>query len=75
MEHTSEVVYEGKLIGEESCPFRADKNEELEIMLPLENEKVILTAKIDFFDAKRGIVHETKKSAAKEWAHVVQVQF
>lgn len=75
MEHTSEVVYEGKLIGEESYPFRADKNEELEIMLPLENEKVVLTAKIDFFDAKRGIVHETKKSAAKEWAHVAQVQF
>lgn len=75
MEHTSEVVYEGKLIGEDSYPFRADKNEEVEISLPLENEKVILTAKIDFFDAKRGIVHETKKSAAKEWAHVAQVQF
>jgi len=75
MEHTSEVVYEGKLIGEESYPFRAEKNEELEITLPLENEKVVLTAKIDFFDAKRGVVHETKKSAAKEWAHVAQVQF
>lgn len=79
MEHTSEVVYEGKLIGEESYPFRADKNEELEISYTLpesagQNE-VVLTAKIDFFDAKRGIVHETKKSAAKEWAHVAQVQF
>lgn len=80
MEHTSEVVYEGKLIGEESYPFRADKNEEVEISLPLQKgegwgEEVVLTAKIDFFDAKRGIVHETKKSAAKEWAHVAQVQF
>lgn len=79
MEHTSEVVYEGKLIGEESYPFRAEKNEELEITLPLQKEdgsgEVILTAKIDFFDAKRGVVHETKKSAAKEWAHVAQVQF
>lgn len=65
MEHTSEVVYEGKLIGEESYPFRADKNEELEISLPLENEKVVLTAKIDFFDAKRGIVHETKNRQPK----------
>ena len=79
MEHTSEVVYEGKLIGEESYPFRADKNEELEISYTLpessgQNE-VVLTAKIDFFDAKRGIVHETKKSAAKEWANVAQVQF
>lgn len=79
MEHTSELVYEGKLIGEESYPYRADKNEELEISytLPegLGQKEVILTAKIDFFDAKRGIVHETKKSAAKEWAHVAQVQF
>lgn len=79
MEHTSEVVYEGKLIGEESYPFRADKNEELEISYTMPEsaakKEVVLTAKIDFFDAKRGIVHETKKSAAKEWAHVAQVQF
>ena len=34
-----------------------------------------LSAKIDFFDAKNGIVHETKKSAAKEKAHVAQVKF
>ena len=33
------------------------------------------TAKIDFFDAIRGVVYETKKSAAKELAHVAQVQF
>ena len=85
MEHTSDIVAEGKLIGEESYPQRADKNEEVGVSyeLPLQNsegqgqsdESVMLTAKIDFFDAKRGIVHETKKSAAKEWAHVAQVQF
>lgn len=80
MEHTSEVVYEGKLIGEESYPQRADKNEQVEVSYELpspsgEGLGVRLSAKIDFFDAKRGIVHETKKSAAKEWAHVAQVQF
>ena len=85
MEHTSDIVAEGKLLGEESYPQRADKNEEVGVSyeLPLQNsegqgqsdESVMLTAKIDFFDAKRGIVHETKKSAAKEWAHVAQVQF
>jgi len=80
MEHTSEVVYEGKLIGEESYLQRADKNQEVEISLPYMLSRphlgeVMLTAKIDFFDAQRGIVHENKKSAAKEWAHVVQVQF
>ncbi|MCU0342066.1 MAG: CRISPR-associated protein Cas4 [Spirosomaceae bacterium] len=104
MEHTSEVVAEGKLIGEESYPQRADKNQEVEVTSPwrrtsppaplqvergetatppaplLYNERgsmdnVVLTAKIDFFDAKNGVVYETKKSAAKEWAHVAQVQF
>lgn len=73
MEHTSEVVAEGKLIGEESYPQRADKNEEVEVSAEIAG--VNCTAKIDFFDAKLGIVHETKKSAAKEWAHVAQVQF
>ena len=56
MEHTSEVVYEGKFIGEESYPFRADKNEEVEISFPLPQwggaGGGVLTAKIDFFDAK-----------------------
>lgn len=73
MEHTSEVVYEGKLIGEESYPQRADKNEEVEVSYSF--GETLCTAKIDFFDAKRGIVHETKKSAVKEFAHIAQVQF
>jgi CRISPR-associated exonuclease Cas4 len=30
---------------------------------------------LTFFDAKNGIVYETKKSAAKEKAHVAQVKF
>jgi CRISPR-associated exonuclease Cas4 len=29
MEHTSDIVYEGKLIGEDTYPQRADKNQEL----------------------------------------------
>lgn len=78
MEHTSEIVYEGKLIGEESYPQRAEKNQEVEISYELPSmtgEARVLTAKIDFFDAKKGIVHETKKSNAKEKAHSAQVQF
>ncbi|WP_310586856.1 Dna2/Cas4 domain-containing protein [Runella sp. CRIBMP] len=35
MEHTSEMVYEGKLIGEESYPQRAEKNQEVEISYEL----------------------------------------
>jgi CRISPR-associated exonuclease Cas4 len=77
MEHTSDIVAEGKLLGETSYPQRADKNQELEISAEVFTEKgfVTCTAKIDFFDAIRGIVYETKKSAAKELAHVAQVQF
>jgi CRISPR-associated exonuclease Cas4 len=77
MEHTSEIVYEGKLIGEESYPQRAEKNQQVEISIPYPplGADGALTAKIDFFDAKKGIVHETKKSNAKEKAHTAQVQF
>jgi CRISPR-associated exonuclease Cas4 len=74
MEHTSDIVYEGKLIGEDTYPQRAEKNHELEISAELDNG-IMASAKIDFFDAKNGIVHETKKSAAKEKAHVAQVKF
>ncbi|MCU0328600.1 MAG: CRISPR-associated protein Cas4 [Chitinophagales bacterium] len=79
MEHTSEVVSEGKLIGEESYPQRADKNQELEISYELHFPSYGITvgcsAKIDFFDTKLGVVHETKKSSAKEFAHEAQVKF
>lgn len=77
MEHTSDIVAEGKLIGETSYPQRADKNQELEISAEVftENGFVTCSAKIDFFDAIRGVVYETKKSTAKELAHVAQVQF
>jgi CRISPR-associated exonuclease Cas4 len=73
MEHTSDIVAEGKLIGETSYQQRADKNQELELSANFEG--IELSAKIDFFDAIRGVVYETKKSAAKELAHVAQVQF
>jgi len=73
MEHTSDIVAEGKLIGETTYPQRADKNQELELSATFEG--IELSAKIDFFDAIKGIVYETKKSAAKELAHVAQVQF
>ena len=64
MEHTSDIVSEGKLIGEESYPQRAEKNQEVELSATFEG--IELSAKIDFFDSKLGVVHETKKSAARE---------
>jgi CRISPR-associated exonuclease Cas4 len=48
MEHTSDVVYEGKLLGENTYQDRADKNTEIELTIPGD----LGTVKIDFYDAK-----------------------
>ncbi|MHB1179040.1 MAG: Dna2/Cas4 domain-containing protein [Daejeonella sp.] len=50
MEHTSDVVAEGKLIGETTYPERAEKYTEIEVD----------GIKIDFYDAKNKVVHEVK---------------
>lgn len=65
MEHTSEVVAEGKLIGETSYQDRAMKFTEVEID----------GVKIDFYDAKNKVVHEVKKSNSVEQAHIAQVKY
>jgi CRISPR-associated exonuclease Cas4 len=65
MEHTSDLVYEGKLLHEESYPQRPERYEELEI------EGI----KIDFYDARNKIVHEIKKSDKIETAHQWQVKY
>lgn len=65
MEHTSETVAEGKLIGETSYPERAEKYTEVEID----------GIKIDFYDAKNKVVHEVKKSDKVEKAHTAQVKY
>ncbi len=65
MEHTSETVAEGKLIGETTYPERAEKYTEIEID----------GIKIDFYDAKNKVVHEVKKSNKVEQAHIAQVKY
>ena len=65
MEHTSDIVYEGKLIGETTYADRANKNKQVEID----------GVKIDYYDTKTKTVHETKKSNKMEQAHVAQVLF
>ena len=65
MEHTSDTVAEGKLIGETSYTDRASKYTELEI------EGI----KIDFYDAKNRVIHEVKKSDKVEEAHIAQVKY
>jgi CRISPR-associated exonuclease Cas4 len=65
MEHTSDTVYEGKLIGETTYPQRPEKYTEIEIG----------GSKIDFYDAKNKVVHEIKKSDKAESAHEWQVKY
>lgn len=65
MEHTSDLVYEGKLIHENSYPQRSERYEELEI------EGI----KLDFYDARNKIIHEIKKSDKIETAHEWQLKY
>lgn len=65
MEHTSELVQEGKLIGENTYTQRTATYTEVEFD----------SVKIDFYDAKNRVVHEIKKSARIEAAHRAQVKY
>jgi CRISPR-associated exonuclease Cas4 len=65
MEHTSDSVYEGKLIHETSYPQRSTRYEEIEIG----------GIKIDFYDAKNKTIHEIKKSPKLREAHIWQLKY
>jgi CRISPR-associated exonuclease Cas4 len=65
MEHTSDMVADGKLIDETSYPARAEKYTEIEIK----------GVKIDYYDARHKVVHEVKRSGSMESAHVAQVKY
>ncbi len=65
MEHTSDLVYDGKLIQETSYPQRTARYEELEMG----------GIKIDFFDARNKVIHEIKRSNKIERAHEWQVKY
>ena len=65
MEHTSDTVYEGKLIHETSYPQRAAKYTEIDLGV----------AVIDYYDAERKVIHEIKKSDKVEYAHIAQVKY
>lgn len=73
MEHTSEIVADGKLLHETSYPQRASKFSEIELYAEFEGIK--LSGKIDFYNAQDKIVHETKRSNKVETSHEWQVKF
>lgn len=65
MEHTSDLVSEGRFIHETSYQQRSDKYTELEL------EGI----KIDYFDPVNKVIHETKKSGSHETAHKWQLKY
>lgn len=73
MEHTSDTVADGKLLHETSYADRNVKHSELSIEASFEG--LSLYGKIDFYDAKRKIIHETKRGNKVEEAHSWQVKF
>lgn len=65
MEHTSQLVDEGRFIHETAYPQRAEKYTEIELD----------GIRIDYYDPKNKIVHEIKKSGKVEEAHSWQVKY
>jgi len=73
MEQTSDLVADGKIIEEESYQQRSERYSQIE--LSAEYEGLNLVGKIDFFDTRDKVVHETKRSNKVEQAHIWQVKF
>ncbi|MDX2245606.1 MAG: CRISPR-associated protein Cas4 [Bacteroidia bacterium] len=65
MEHSSELVAEGRLIGETSYAQRPEKWQEI----------AVAGIKIDHYDSKNGIVREVKKSRKRDDAHIAQLKY
>ena len=65
MEHTSDLVSEGRFIHETSYQQRSEKYTEIEL------EGI----KIDYFDPVNKVIHETKKSGSNEAAHKWQLKY
>lgn len=73
MEHTSDIVYDGKLLHETSYPQRPERGSEMD--LGAEIAGVRLSGKIDFYDSSKKIIHEIKRSDKMERAHEWQIKF
>lgn len=65
MEQVSDLVFEGKLIHEDSYLQRSANYEEIELD----------GIKVDYYDAKRKVIHEIKKSNKVEDAHEWQLKY
>lgn len=73
MEHTSDIVYDGKLLHDTSYPQRSERYEEM--LISAEYNGINLWGQIDYYDSRKGVVHEIKRSDKVEAAHAWQVKF
>lgn len=73
LEQTSDLVADGKIIEEDSFRQRSERYSQIE--LSAEYESCTLVGKIDFYDTRDKVVHETKRSNKVEQAHIWQVKF
>ena len=73
MEQTSDLVADGKVIEEESYQHRSENYTQIE--LSYEYLGLTLSGKIDFYDTRNRVIHETKRSNKVEDAHIWQVKF
>ncbi len=65
MEHTSDLVADGRLIHDTSYPQRSEKYTEL----------TVGPVKIDYYDSKNKVIHEIKRTDAIETAHEWQLKY
>jgi RecB family exonuclease len=65
MEHTSDLVYEGKMLHKNSYQQRSYKYEEIELD----------GIRVDFYDVRNKVIHEIKKSNKIETAHEWQLKY
>lgn len=65
MEHTSDLVSEGRLLHENSYPQCAVRYEEIELD----------GVKVDYYDPRNQVIHEIKKSNRLEAAHEWQLKY
>lgn len=73
MEHNSDIVYDGALLHETSYPQRANMYSEIELSATYNG--IELHGKIDFYNHKEKVIHETKRGNAVKQAHEWQVKF
>lgn len=73
MEQSSDLVADGKVIEQESYQQRSQRFTQLSLYS--EYQGISLSGKVDFYDTRDKIVHETKRSNKVEDAHVWQVKF